>query len=270
MGLNGGAAFAIYFISIIITVVICYGFVFVKITIKTEYIVMIVLFFVAVLNGYLSYSKQESIFKYYDSMQYENDDKNLQVIGKVSKIEEKEYGYVIEIAIEDGIVMIQLDNNEGSQTQMKEINLKNTSLENISLDYISIGDIRYGMELRVLGVVNPMKTADNPGNYDEKKYLHSNGVLLKIKAKWKDVSLVEEVDDYSFVSESLYQIRKKAIDILSLQCSEKEMGLLSAIVLGDKSYMDEEVNELYANQGLAHVFTNLNTPYLDKHLNYGL
>lgn len=265
VGLNGGAAFVIYFISIIVTVAMCYGFVFVKKTIKTEYIVVIVFSFLAVMNGYLSYSKQESIFKYYDSMQYESDNKNLQVTGKVSKIEEKEYGYVIEMDVEDGIVMIQLNNNEGSQAQMKDINLKDTSSGHINMD-----DIRYGMRLSVAGIVNPMKTADNPGNYNEKKYLHSNGVLLKVKAEWKDVSIVGDGEVYSFVSENLHLIRKKAIDILSLQCSEKEMGLLSAIVLGDKSYMDEEVNELYANQGLAHVLTVLYTPCLDKHLKYGL
>ncbi|MBQ2745300.1 MAG: DNA internalization-related competence protein ComEC/Rec2 [Lachnospiraceae bacterium] len=246
VGLDGGAVPVVYSLGILLTMALCYGFVLVGFTIKTQYTVIIVVCFLTVVVGYFSYSKQKDTFEYYDKLQYETENRSLKITGEVSKIQLNDYGYTIELTVDDGIILLQLDGMN---------NIEESGLVGDEADKLNIGieDIRYGATLSVTGIVNPMKTADNPGNYNEKSYLRGNGVLLKLKVAWNDCVIIGDVDDYSYIEDGLYRIKQKAIAILAAQCTEKEMGLLSAIILGEKSYMDEDVKELYSSQGIAHV-----------------
>ena len=238
----------IYILIIFLAVAICYGLFLLGKNIKLWDKMILIGVAIMILAGYLSFEQQKNIYSKYDEIQYKNkksgySDNIITMTGKVMSITQKSYGYIVEIEVDDGFVWVQLSDVEG---------------------------IKYGATLSVTGKINPMKRADNPGNYDEYNYLHSNGVILKIVVEKSDfdnsryniqnekvcgVEILGERDNYSYLKDSLYNIKLQAIKILGEQCDEKEMGLLSAIVLGEKSYMDEEVKELYSANAIAHVLS---------------
>lgn len=254
-GVEKEAALIVYLVALFMAVAVCYGLFLLGRKVKLWDIVVLIGACICLLSGYLMFYSQAELYERYDRLQY-GESRKISVTGEVTSIIQKEYGYIIELRGVDGLIWVQVMNVDG---------------------------IRYGATLSVTGYINPMKYADNPGNYDEHEYLHSNGIILKIKVEQdesatfytsytkKDVILqnqdifqnhlingVEIIggsDGYSFIEDSLYRIRLKAIEILSKQCDEKEMGLLSAIVLGEKSYMDEDIKELYSANSIAHVLS---------------
>ena len=225
VGVSEGAAMIIYIGAVFLTVVACYSLVFVGKAIKAWDKAVMISCGISLLAGYALCDKQISIYEYYDNLQY-GQSNSVGVCGTVMSIQKKSYNYVVALDTEDGIVYLQLED---------------------------IRDIRYGARVAATGSINPMKQADNPGNYDERSYLHGNGVILKIKVADEDLKKVGKTDDYTFINEALYHIKQKAIDILSRQCTDKEMGILAAIALGEKAYLAEEIKELYSSQGIAHV-----------------
>ena len=254
-GVEKGAALIVYLVTLFMAVAVCYGLFLLGRKVKLWDMAVLIGCCVCLLSGYLMFFSQAELFEKYDRLQYGESSK-ISVTGVVTSIIQKEYGYTIELKVDDGLVWVDITNIDG---------------------------IRYGATLSVTGYINPMKCADNPGNYDEREYLHSNGVILKIKAEEDEqasfyesymkidgilenqdaiknqfpdvVRILGDSDDYSFIKDSLYRIRLKAIEILSKQCDKKEMGLLSAIVLGEKSYIDDDIKELYSANAIAHVLS---------------
>lgn len=249
-GMYWGAAIIIYFFLGFLAVAYCYGLFLMHKRMKMWDKLVFLCAYIAIAIGYCSYMSQSGIYEKYDKLQYGtealgdnsyenyddqsingkkdyNENTNITVVGEVVSIIQKEYGYMVLLEVEDGLILVQLED---------------------------VSKIKYGAILSVSGVINPMKQADNQGNYDERTYLHSNGVLLKIKVK--DSSFVENLgdsDSYSFIKESLYKLKKHALRILDMQCDDKEMGIISAVVLGEKSYMDEEIKELYSENSIMHI-----------------
>lgn len=225
VGVSEGAAMIMYIGAVFFTVAACYSLVLVGKVIKTWDKAVMIWCGISLLSGYALCDKQISIYEYYDNLQYGQSD-SVGISGTVVSIQKKSYGYVVTLDTEDGLVYLQLED---------------------------IKDIRYGARIAATGSINPMKQADNPGNYDERSYLHGNGVILKIKVKGEDLKKVGGADDYTFINDTLYRIKQKAVNILSRQCTDKEMGVLAAIALGEKAYLAEEIKELYSSQGIAHV-----------------
>ena len=225
VGVSGKAAVIAYIVSILLAVAVCYGLILVGKPVTAWNKAVFCFCAIAVFAGYDGYKRQESIYQYYDELQY-GEDVCISVTGEVVAITEKEYYDMVELETGDGYVQLQLE---------------------------TAGDIRYGETLAATGTVIPMNVADNQGNYDEKSYLHGNGVILKLKVEEEAWSKTGGEEDYSFIRDYLYRVKKRAIEILGKQCDEKEMGLLSAIVLGEKTYMDDDIKELYSSQGIAHV-----------------
>ncbi len=251
IGVDCKAAMVIYIAMFFLAMAFCYSLFLVRKKVKLWDKLVVVCCLVALLSGYCKYNIQAKIFEKYDTFQYGIEQEvreglKTSVTGEVTAIVKKEYGYTVELKVAEGLVWLQLQDVMG---------------------------IKYGATLWATGRVNPMKRADNPGNYDEREYLHSNGVILKIKVDNEgddafysnldsnlnlancNIKIIDDKDDYSFIEDSLYRIREGAVDILKAQCDEKEMGLLSAIVLGEKAYMDEEIKELYSTNSIAHVLS---------------
>ena len=247
-----GIAMIIYLLVGIMAVAFCYGLFLVRGKVKLWDKMIVLCVYISILLGYVSYNWEAAIFEKYDKLQYgigkfdeishensgedERDgignvdgDIHVSVAGEVTAIVQKKYGYVVELKTTEGLIWIQLDD---------------------------ISEIKYGVMLSVSGIINPMKQADNQGNYDERSYLHSNGVILKVKVVDNtSVKIMGSSEDYSFIKNSLYKIKIQAMQILKQQCDEKEMGLLSAIVLGEKTYLDEGIKELYSANSIAHVLS---------------
>lgn len=96
-----------------------------------------------------------------------------------------------------------------------------------------------------LSVIMP---ATNPGEFDSAKYYNARGYAYRV---WEGE--VTECIGGNRLLEFLYRVRRKAGEKLVQTFGEKNGGILSAMLFGDKEYLDKGMKELYREGGISHV-----------------
>ncbi len=91
--------------------------------------------------------------------------------------------------------------------------------------------------------------ARNFGNFDEENYYKSLGYGYKFKTTKLEVLSKK----YDYLRQKLFEVRKKFTKILDETLSSSKSGTLKAIVLGDKSCIEDETKDLYQKNGIAHI-----------------
>ena len=106
-----------------------------------------------------------------------------------------------------------------------------------------------GMKLLCMGELEIFEPARNEGEFDYRLYYRSRHICCRMSAK------KAEITDRSAdpLKAAAYSFRERAREALKQFCTEKDAGLLSAVLLGDKTQMDEEINDLYQKNGIAHL-----------------
>ncbi len=113
----------------------------------------------------------------------------------------------------------------------------------------SFSQIKIGQTIQIYGDVRSFRKPGNPGQFNEAAYYHSQGIIARMYAS--EVSIVRDHVDH--VAMFLHDVRGFFRDVFYQALPEKEAGVLTAMVLGDKSGLSEEVNDLYRENGLAHI-----------------
>lgn len=117
-----------------------------------------------------------------------------------------------------------------------------------SCDY-SIGDV-----LKIEGKIKEFSTATNEGEFDLKQYYLSQKIDLALKGK--ECILLAQ-DGYSIgrfrYGEWLYKARCRLVESLENITDEITSGVLSSMVLGDKTLIDADTKSLYQASGISHV-----------------
>jgi len=109
-------------------------------------------------------------------------------------------------------------------------------------------DLPIGSTIVVDGKKEKWNVARNEGNFDEKSYYNSVGSLMKVKGTFE---VMEE--PLLGVGEFFYCVRENIKQAYISNLPGEEAGIISAMVLGDKSELDSEVKDLFKLSGLAHI-----------------
>ncbi len=109
--------------------------------------------------------------------------------------------------------------------------------------------IEVGNRIKLAGEVFFFETASNPGNFDRKFYYQKQGIHAAV---WSEKA---EVSDHTkwLIREGLTRLRLKWKAILTGILGEYYGNCMSAILLGDKSELDEAAKERYQKSGIGHV-----------------
>lgn len=105
-----------------------------------------------------------------------------------------------------------------------------------------------GQYLVLSGELERLDTQRNPGGYDEFLYLRSRKIQYKI--------MPAEIEGKGiFVTPPMYikKIRAKVADIIDKTYPKIESGIMKAIIIGDKSGIDEDTMLLYKDAGIYHI-----------------
>lgn len=113
---------------------------------------------------------------------------------------------------------------------------------------IGIGDF-----LTAQGEIGFFENARNPGNFDSKLYYQKQDIHANIWAESIQRKKKSPHTPYEDLKNMLYQFRQKWKDVLCESLGEEEGNTLSAMLLGEKAQMDEELRELYQVNGIGHV-----------------
>ena len=117
--------------------------------------------------------------------------------------------------------------------------------------YIGKNEPVIGNTVVVSGKIKLFSRARNDGNFDECAYYQNQGYTLKMYAK-DGTYQVKNAEKNSFL-ETCYHIQQQLFSVYTSMMTENEAGVLSAMLLGEKSMLSEETKKLYQQSGIAHI-----------------
>ncbi len=108
-----------------------------------------------------------------------------------------------------------------------------------------------GETVRISGKVSCFRRAGNPGEFDSREYYR----ILNISYKLNQAEISERSGSCFPLREKLFQLKNHCSEILDRLYPPKEASVLKAMLLGEKSSLEEEIKELYQLNGLIHILS---------------
>lgn len=175
--------------------------------------------------------------------QYTRDGDELILQGTVSKREERPEYQILSLTDVQIRHKEQFIEESKLLVYVEQISNQTTEKETDS-DRVSVGS-----RIRVSGEVQFFEEARNPGNFDRKFYYRKQGIHASV---WADSCQIIEKKNGD-ICEYLTRFRIKWKELL-IECLGETYGnCMSAILIGDKSELDEEIKNLYQKSGIGHI-----------------
>ena len=108
-----------------------------------------------------------------------------------------------------------------------------------------------GETVRISGKVSLFREVSNPGEFDLKEYYQ----ILNISYKLNQSEILERSGSGIPLKEKLFELKISCSQILEKIYPTKEASVLKAMLLGDKSGLEEDIKELYQLNGLIHILS---------------
>lgn len=118
--------------------------------------------------------------------------------------------------------------------------------------YVSLSgkpSLQPGNILFLKGTLCEFPVATNPGMFDRREYYKEKGIYYNLQA---DSFRILQPRVYP-VQNLLYQIRDRLSLVYRTCLPVKESGIVSAMILGDKSLLDMNIQKLYQESGIGHL-----------------
>ena len=122
----------------------------------------------------------------------------------------------------------------------------------MDIDLSELSSILYGRKISCTGSFEAFDGELNPGQFDADAYYKNEGYTGILDAK--DIRLVKEEESFS-PDIYLHRLNLAISDKYKKILGDKNAGSLSAMVLGDKRGLDEEIKELYQENSISHLLS---------------
>ena len=106
-----------------------------------------------------------------------------------------------------------------------------------------------GSVVCVEGTPDVFSFARNPGEFDHARYDWTQEITFCLK----NARLLSAAKSHTPFRAMLERVRQYAGTLLFAYVPEREAGVLSAMLLGDKTSLDDAVRSLYSQSGIAHI-----------------
>lgn len=178
------------------------------------------------------------------------------VKGTVSGIEEKEK--VTAFFLKDAAVSLSCQKfrepnlmvyvrPDQTEKEKKEDHLKESGV-----------GVRLGNQVQISGEASLFDEARNPGNFDQRAYYARQDIHMLVWAD--DMKLLS--DETYRVREFLSRVRSSWKELLIKHLGEYYGGTMSAVLLGEKSGLDDEMKKLYQKNGIGHLLA-INSTWIE-------
>lgn len=105
-----------------------------------------------------------------------------------------------------------------------------------------------GDMIRGTGKLEKMESATNPGQFDMGKYYHARGIDYIL---WPDEMVIES--RFSSYEKLLQKFRDGLISVYHRYLTQRDAAVICAILLGDRTLLDEDTQALYQKVGIVHI-----------------
>lgn len=113
----------------------------------------------------------------------------------------------------------------------------------------SAHELKAGQLVVVKGVPELIEGERNPGEFSFRKYYLARGYSHRIRK----AELIHVGEEYDPIKEWLVHVSQACDSVLQEYLSRKDYGLMKALLLGDKSDVDEERKTLFQSVGIYHI-----------------
>lgn len=110
-------------------------------------------------------------------------------------------------------------------------------------------DAKIGNKVHIEGYVNKNQSPMNIGQFDSETYYRSMGETGIIYAN--DIYVADK--HYNIIRQNIYEIREIIINQIFKIFNKRNAGLFTAMLVGDKSYIDKDQRALFNDNGIAHI-----------------
>lgn len=110
---------------------------------------------------------------------------------------------------------------------------------------------KIGSYVRIEGKLRSFAQAGNPGEFDQCRYYQ----ILNIQARLQNAGILEESVSYDKFRERLWHIKTYLAALIDACYENRDASLMKAMLLGEKSGLDEEIKQLYQVNGIIHILS---------------
>ncbi len=185
-----------------------------------ETMIICLLFLFCLFGGNIMYERTCDKLTEYDTVK---EGEQVRIEGEVRNIWDSKYGITVEMKNEsDGISIIC---------------------------YFKEFELEIGRKAVITGKKQMLERATNKGQFDVKEYYNSKKIFMVLsKCEVKNAG-----EEYSELLNGFYLIRQSLKKAIVGMCDEEEAGVICAILLGDKEYLDNDIKDMYTASGIGHI-----------------
>ena len=169
-------------------------------------------------------------------MQYMTDEKSVIVWGKIYKTEYKYFSY--RYYMTDCVVQPGYGKAFGRKISCGDV-----------VVYCDSKSAHLGDYMKACGKIGLFKSATNEGEFDRARFYRSQGIDFSVNAD----SIKTSAGKHAWYYHGLEKLRDTLSASLLEVTDETTAGVLSSMLLGDKSYLDDEIKDLYRVSGISHI-----------------
>lgn len=147
------------------------------------------------------------------------------------------------------VSLLHLSDAYGQSVQ--ESGKKTPCKENLICETQQAAGIPLGSTVTLQGIYAPFSPASNPGEFDSAGYYRTLGIGGRIRKA--EIVAVEE--GYWPVREGLFRLKCLLRDRLYRILPKEDAAVMSALLLGDKKGLEDEVKDLYKRNGILHILS---------------
>lgn len=162
----------------------------------------------------------------------------------------------IYISLENVNIVGTIVSSKKEKQYINEYKIETEKINNIKLKKKFIlltknKEIEYGNKIKLEGTyIKPSKSRNYKG-FDYSNYLKTENIYGTIEQNGK-IELVKEKNiNYLFIN--LYKVKNKIIKNINNKFPEETRGVFLGILLGDKSSIEEDVRQNFADSSLSHI-----------------
>lgn len=162
----------------------------------------------------------------------------------------------IYISLENVNIVGTIVSSKKEKQYINEYKIETEKINNIKLKKKFIlltknKEIEYGNKIKLEGTyIKPSKSRNYKG-FDYSNYLKTENIYGTIEQNGKIELIKEKNINYLFIN--LYKVKNKIIKNINNKFPEETRGVFLGILLGDKSSIEEDVRQNFADSSLSHI-----------------
>lgn len=147
---------------------------------------------------------------------------------------------------------IELKDVQLGNEQLQDVQLENGTayeLNRLLVYYDKEIHLEPGNRLYLSGNLREFSQATNPGQFHQRQYYKEKGIYYQFQADRLEVVSEDSIRWKSM----LYYFRDRMQQVYLTCLPRKEGGIVSAMILGEKSLLDMDIKKLYQQNGIGHL-----------------